>query len=79
MKEIATVESKPWYLSKTIWGAVIGVVAGGLALIGHGLSSETQTWLANEVVQVVEAGVTVVGGVLAIYGRVKAETTIGRS
>jgi hypothetical protein len=22
-------ESKPWYLSRTIWGAVIGVIAGG--------------------------------------------------
>ena len=78
MKGIANVENKPWYLSKTIWGAVIGVAAGGLALAGHGLSSDAQTWLADEVVQVIEAGATVVGGLLAIYGRVRAETRIGK-
>jgi hypothetical protein len=77
MKEIAAMESKPWYLSKTIWGAVVGVASGGLALAGHGLSSDAQAWLTDEVVQVIEAGAAVVGGLLAIYGRVKAETKIG--
>lgn len=77
MEQDQNQNQKPWYLSKTIWGAIIGVMAGGLALVGHGLSSDAQTWLTDEVVQVIEAGVTVVGGLFAIYGRVKAETKIG--
>lgn len=77
MKGIGNMEQKPWYLSRTIWGAIIGVLSGGLALVGHGLSSDTQTWLTNEVVRVIEAGMAVIGGILAIYGRVKAEARIG--
>ena len=70
-------ENKPWYLSRTIWGAIAAILAAGLAAFGKHLSPDGQSVIADRAVDVAAAVATIVGGVVAIYGRVKAETKIG--
>ena len=56
---------KPWWASKTIIGAIAVVLGQGL-----GLEAEGAQALAGEVV-------TLVGAVLAIYGRIRATGRVG--
>jgi len=63
---------KPWYQSKTIIGAVITVLALVAGVFGYGIGAEDQAALADYAVTL--GGV--VGGLLAIYGRVKASKDI---
>jgi len=61
-------ENKSWYTSKAVWGGLIAVgaaVAGGFGIV---VDEGTQSEIADLIV----VGVGVVGGLLAIYGRVKA-------
>jgi hypothetical protein len=59
--------------STTIWGAGIAIASAVLAAFGYSIGAEDQVtivgWVANL------AGMA--GGVLAIYGRVKATKKIG--
>ena len=71
-------KAKPWWASKTIWGGIVAAACGLLALAGHRVSPETQSFLAQQAVQVATAAATVIGGLLAIYGRIKAEGKIGK-
>ena len=61
-------ESKPWYLSRTIWGAVLAVAGAAIPLIGK-MGAEA---LTGDIVQVAGGLAAVIGGVVAIYGRYKA-------
>ena len=59
---------KAWYTSKTVWGGLIAVgaaIAGGFGVV---VDADTQGQIADLVV----VGVGAVGGLIAIYGRVKA-------
>ena len=71
-------KGKPWWASKTIWGGIVAAACGLLALAGHQVSPDTQNFLTQQAVQVATAVATVIGGVLAIYGRLKAQTKIGK-
>jgi hypothetical protein len=76
VEAIATVENKPWYLSKTIWGAVaavVGVVFPKIlvALGGSDNAGQTLADLAGNLV-------TVIGSVVAIYSRYTATTQIAK-
>ena len=55
---------KPWYLSKTIIG---GVLAAGSSLFGLGLAVDDITQVTNHI----DALVATIGGLLAIYGRIR--------
>jgi len=70
--------TKPWYTSKAVWGGIVAAAAGVASLAGHELSPETQAFLADQAVAIATSVATIVGGVLAIYGRIKAETKIGK-
>ncbi|MCA1907908.1 MAG: hypothetical protein LDL39_06065 [Magnetospirillum sp.] len=63
---------KPWYLSRTIIGAVIAMIAAALKNFGIALDDTAQQDLINLVLTGAELG----GGALAIYGRVAASTVI---
>ena len=55
---------KPWYLSKTIIG---GALAAGSSLFGLGLAVDDIT----QIVDHLESIVATIGGLLAIYGRLR--------
>lgn len=67
-------ELKPWYQSKTVWGALIAVGASMLKLAGVELADGMQEELADGAVSL--AGT--LGGLLALYGRISATTTLKR-
>ncbi|SMF49181.1 hypothetical protein SAMN02982989_2613 [Xaviernesmea oryzae] len=64
---------KTWYQSKTVWGALIAVGASFLQMAGIELGQDVQADLAD--IAVTLAGVA--GGLLAIYGRIAAQSGIG--
>jgi len=64
---------KPWYLSKTIWGALVSVGATLGAMFGLPVDSGGQAALTEAILQTVSA----VAGIVAILGRVGAESRIG--
>ena len=66
---------KSIFASKTVWGAIIAVGAGIAGFFGFAIESTDQAQLA-------EIGVSVAsmaGGLIAIFGRVKASKKIGKA
>ncbi|MHB8122576.1 MAG: hypothetical protein ACYDG4_10525 [Desulfuromonadaceae bacterium] len=67
-------DNKAWWQSKAVWG---GLVALGSAVAGaFGIYVEAQT--QAQIVDYVIVGAGAVGGLFAIYGRLKANKTIGK-
>lgn len=66
------IDSKPWYFSKTIWASLIAVAAAGASAFGFGLDAETQAELADVVMQLIAVGASL----LAIFGRLAADSKI---
>jgi len=60
---------KEWYLSKSVWGAVIAIAAGIAAAFGYDVDAVSQDQIAIQLT-------AVVGGTLALYGRIKSTTKI---
>lgn len=69
--------AKPWYLSKTIWGAILMFAALLLSFFGVTVTPEEQASMADLIIQIAEGVVGLVGFVLTIYGRFKATKPIG--
>ena len=69
-------ESKPWYLSKTIWGAVIAFLGMACPKAVAALGGDNAT---DMVLSIIGGIVTSAGSVLAVYGRYRAQTGIGKS
>ncbi len=65
---------KSWYQSKTIIGGIVAVAAAGASLVGINVHEADQASLTNLIVD----GAGVVGGLLAIVGRLTATRSIGR-
>jgi hypothetical protein len=67
---IPTLERKPWLTSNAIRGGVVAILAGviGLSTADLEQTAQTLTDLA-----------TILGGVMAVYGRVKATQKISWS
>lgn len=65
-------EAKPWYLSKTIWGALVSVAATLGAMFGLPVDAAGQTALTEAILQTVSA----LAGIAAILGRVSASSRI---
>ncbi len=66
------VDLKNWYSSKTIWGALISVVASVLHFAGIDLAPADKNQLVDAIVNIAGA----LGGLLAVYGRVTAKAAI---
>jgi hypothetical protein len=66
-------EMKQWYLSKTVWGALIAILASLLPAMGAELGADAQSQLADNLVSLAGA----IGGLIAIYGRLTAEKRVG--
>lgn len=67
--DLAEADPKPWYRSRTILGALMVVASQAAALAGIPLDPGALTELAT-------TAVSLLGGVLAIYGRIKAEQPV---
>lgn len=66
-------DTKGLLQSKTFWGAIIGLGALGLNALGYTVTAQDQTTIIGYVADL--GGL--VGGVLAIYGRIVATKKIG--
>lgn len=67
-------DSKPWYLSRTVWAAIVTIVAAVLGLFGLPLDDLDQVATAEALLQ----AATAIAGVVALLGRLVATTRIGR-
>lgn len=71
-------ETKKWYQSKTIWGAIVMLVSLILVSItGVGIGEAEQESSVNTIVALAEGAGTLVGFILVIVGRIKASKKIG--
>ncbi len=67
-------DSKPWYLSRTIWAAIVTIVVAVLGLFGLPFDSLDQTATVEALLQ----AATAIAGLVALLGRLMATTRIGR-
>ena len=65
-------DTKPWYASVTIWGALVSVLASVLALFKIRLDEQLQADLRDWLL----AAATLAGGAAALYGRLRASRRI---
>ncbi|AJY47225.1 hypothetical protein [Martelella endophytica] len=66
--------TKKWYLSKTVWGALLAVAAPLLQYAGLHLDEGAQGELADSIIAILGAA----GGLLAIIGRISAKASLVR-
>lgn len=72
-------DQKAWYASTGIWGGLVALIAGLAGLLGYTISPADQQALADSIQQMVALATSVgatIGGILAIWGRVRATKTI---
>jgi len=67
-------DMKTWYRSKTIWGALIAILASFAQFLGLEIGDAQQ----GEIVDAMMTLAGAVGGLVALYGRLAAQTTIGK-
>jgi hypothetical protein len=65
-------DTKPWYTSVTIWGAIVSVLASVLSLFKVRLDPQLQADLRDWLL----AGATLAGGAAALWGRLRASRRI---
>ncbi len=73
-------DTKPWYQSSGVWGGLVAVLSPIAGYFGYTLTAEDAAAVAEGVTQliVVSSGLaSVVGGIFAIIGRVRASKKIG--
>ena len=61
-------EAKPWWQSKGVIGGLISLIAPLAAMAGFTLDTSAQSALTDLTLQ----GVSLLGGVFSIYGRIAA-------
>ena len=67
-------ETKHWYLSKTIWGSVLMLLALIMGQFGLTFTPDEQASAVDLIVGSTDAVLALVGFVLTIVGRIKAST-----
>lgn len=74
MSDPQTLETltKPWWQSRTVWGAAVTVASAAAGAFGYGLPADVQ----GQVVDLLSTGGALVGGALALWGRVKADRAV---
>ena len=65
--------NKSWWASKTVWGGLLALVAGVAGVFGYQLLPEDQAALIDGGAALAAS----LGGVIAIWGRVRASKGIG--
>jgi 4-amino-4-deoxy-L-arabinose transferase-like glycosyltransferase len=72
--ETSTAPPKAWYASTGVWGGLVTLVGSVLALMKVQLDPQ----LLDEVRQWVLSLVTLIGGAIALWGRIRATRRIGK-
>jgi glutamate synthase domain-containing protein 3 len=65
-------ELKNWYMSKTVWGGLIAILASCGNLLGLDIAAEDESGLVDGLTALVAAA----GGLVAIWGRISARTRL---
>lgn len=65
-------DMKAWYQSKTIWGALVAILASVLQAAGTPLEAGAERDLVEALTTLAGAA----GGLLAIYGRLSADRRV---
>lgn len=68
-------DTKPWYLSLTIWASLVQVLVGLAVALGF-VDQVAGTAIADQLPGLIIALVTSGSGVLTLVGRVRAKTEI---
>ena len=66
-------DSKPWYLSRTIWASLITIVTAGASILGVPVAGIDNAALTDTLLQ----AITAISGLVAIFGRLGASSRIG--
>ncbi|MGQ3211637.1 MAG: hypothetical protein ACT6U0_09445 [Shinella sp.] len=64
---------KAWYQSRTVWGALIAI----LASLANAAGVEVTAGDEGEFADLIVAAVGTIGGILALYGRISARRRVG--
>lgn len=72
MRRCPMLDEKKWYASKGIWGGVITLLSVILTVLGYQLTPEDQELIVASITAVMGG----IGGLLAIWGRVRASKPI---
>ncbi|MDZ5698358.1 hypothetical protein [Chelativorans sp. M5D2P16] len=64
---------KPWYLSRTIWASLVTVATAVGGLLGFPVEERDGEAVSEMILQ----AVTAISGLMAIVGRVTADSRIG--
>lgn len=72
LDDAVTALTKPWYASKAVWGGMLAVLFPLLGALGHQLAPEEMAVITDMLAMLG----AMVGGVLAIYGRIKARKVV---
>lgn len=72
-KEWIMENSKPWYLSRTVWASLVTVAAAVGGLMGMSIGASDQAMMSEALLQIV----TAVGGIIAVFSRLSATDKIG--
>ena len=67
------VEFKSALASRGVWGGGIAVLAGVVGFLGYTISAADQ----RSIIDLIENAAALIGGALAIYGRIRATKRIG--
>ncbi|NKB51641.1 MAG: hypothetical protein GKR97_05360 [Rhizobiaceae bacterium] len=63
---------KKWYLSRTIWGSIVALIAATASAFDIEIDDATQTAFIDVVLQLVAVG----GSMVAVVGRISATSMI---
>jgi hypothetical protein len=66
-------QSKPWYASRTVWGGLVAVAAPVIGMMLHVTVGVGDQAVLVDALTGIGSGV---GGLIAVYGRVKATEKI---
>jgi len=68
--------SKKWYLSRTLWGAVVVLLGTILGWAGYTVTEVEASTFLEALLASIEAVSGLVGVILVIYGRLKATKVV---
>ena len=69
-------EPKPFWASKTLWGAAIGAIGLVAGFFGYTIDQETQAVLIEQTTAAIAAGAALFGTVLVVIGRFSAQRPV---